>query len=177
MLTSFFQKINGKKLVQLVLICGMLILSLTVASIPLSKVNTEEFVEINQLHVIQDNTIVMGNNCTAIVAQTSPERARSIALGLRGLVNVRPNTHDVFSDAIGGFNITVERIEVTNFKDGMYYSKMILRGEDKILELDSKPSDAIAVALRTNSTMYVNRTLLKNKGENICREERIPYIN
>ncbi|MFB6088348.1 MAG: bifunctional nuclease family protein [Candidatus Aenigmatarchaeota archaeon] len=177
MLFRFFRELNGKKLVQMVLICGIIILSLTVASIPLSKVDSDTFVEINRLHVIQDSTIVVGNNCTAIIAQTSPERAQSIALGLRGLVNVRPNTHDIFSDTLGGFNISLERIEMTNFEDGMYYARMILRDENKILKLDSKPSDAIAVALRTNSTMYINKTLLDERGKDICREGEIPNIN
>lgn len=170
---EFFDKLNTKRLVQLVFVFGMLLLSVTVATISFDHINGEKFVEVNELHVIQDNTIVMGNNCTAIVAQTSPERARSITLGLRGIINVRPNTHDILSDVLDGFNITLERVKVTKFKDNMYLAKMILRNRDKILKLDSKPSDAIATALRTNSTIYINRTLLNERGKNICGEDLI----
>lgn len=165
----FPKNLSSKKLVQLVLIFGLLLLALTVISIPLfEEFKSEDYVKVNVLKIIGGNTVVVGNNCTAIIAQTSPERARSIKLGLKGLVNVRPNTHDVISDILEGFNITLKRALITHLSDGVYYSKMILENNEKILKLDSKPSDAIGVAIRTNSSIYINQTLLEVQGKNIC---------
>ncbi|MFQ6020761.1 MAG: bifunctional nuclease family protein [Candidatus Aenigmatarchaeota archaeon] len=122
---------------------------------------------VNVIEVIGNNVIV-GNNCTAIIAETSPERAESISLGLKGIIQERPNTHDTFSAVLRSFNITLEAVQIEGVKDNYYYSNLILRTGDKILKLDTKPSDAIAIALRMNATIYINKTLLTRMGENIC---------
>jgi bifunctional DNase/RNase len=54
------------------------------------------------------------------------------------------------------------------YEDGVYYANLFLKTKDKVLKLDSKPSDAIALALRTNSTIYINETLLNDIGETVC---------
>jgi len=124
-------------------------------------------VEANTIRVI-GTTIIIGNNCTGIVAETSLERAESIELGLRNLIQIRPNTHDTIVSILRTFNITLDRVEIKGFDGSNYKSDMILSLGDKMLRLDTRPSDAIAIALRTNSTIYLNRTILNQHGTNIC---------
>jgi bifunctional DNase/RNase len=118
---------------------------------------------------VSGQTVIIGNNCTAIVQDTSAERAQSIQDGINGVMQQRPNTHDIFAQTLKSFNITLDYVTIDNFVNGTYYSNLFLRLGNKILKLDSKPSDAIALALRTNSTIYINKTLLKEVGENICQ--------
>lgn len=125
------------------------------------------YVEVNTIQVY-DTNIAVGRDCTAIIASTSPERAYSIQLGLEKRIEERPNTHDTLATILDSFNITLEGVYITGIEGDYYYSDMLLRDEDKLLRLDTKPSDAIAVALRTNSTIYIKRTLLTEYGENIC---------
>lgn len=131
-------------------------------------VDMNEYTEVDVVKVI-DTTVVLGNNCTAIVAQTSPERAASIQLGLNKKIEVRPNTHDLFADVLKNFNITLESVTMDRFEDGIYYATLHMKRENEKLRLDSKPSDAIAIALRMGSPVYIKRTLLKERGQNICK--------
>jgi len=138
-----------------------------VASAMLQYFSTDGFVEANVLQVSGD-TIIIGNNCTAIAATTSPERAQSIRQGIDGTMGERPNTHDTIAQILRSFNITADAVKF-NYYDGKYfYSDMILRSNSKVLTLDMMPSDAIAIALRANATIYINGTLLAQIGKKIC---------
>jgi bifunctional DNase/RNase len=59
-------------------------------------------------------------------------------------------------------------VKVTELKGNSFYSKLILRQGNTILSLDARPSDAIAIALRANSSIYVNSTLLREVGKKVC---------
>ena len=148
----------------LVILILLSFISLAVIS---SFVDTTKYVVANVLSV-EGTTIIVGNNCTAIVAQTSPERANSIELGIRGIIEVRPNTHDTFATTLQFFNISLDSVNIEKFDGNYYYADLLLRAGDRILKLDTKPSDGIALALRMNSTIYINKTLLSEIGENIC---------
>lgn len=128
---------------------------------------TEGYVKVDVLDVV-GSSIAVGNNCTALIAETSQERADSIMLGLAGMIDTRPNAHDLFAETLKNFNITLERVSIDSFDGHWYAASMYMRSEDTVLKLDSKPSDAIAVAVRTHSPIYINATLLIEKGENIC---------
>ncbi len=117
---------------------------------------------------VDGNSIIVGEGCMAIIADTSEERAESILLGLEGKIGERPNTHDVFVDAFKTFNITIDSVTMDRFDGKYYYSNIILTTGEKVLKIDSRPSDAIAIALRASAPIYVNKTLLKERGENIC---------
>lgn len=137
------------------------------ASATLQYFSTDGFVEASVLQVSGD-TIIIGNNCTAIAATTSPERAQSIRQGIDGAMGERPNTHDTIVQILKSFNITADAVKF-NYYDGKYfYSDMVLHSGSKVLALDMMPSDAIAIALRTNATIYINGTLLAQIGKKIC---------
>ncbi len=125
------------------------------------------YVEANVLKVI-GKTIIIGNNCTVIAAETSPERAYSILLGMEGTINERPNTHDSFVQTLKSFNISVERVNLNSFDGRFYYSDIVLRNNKKQLMLDIMPSDAIAIALRANAPIYINKTFLRESGQTVC---------
>ncbi len=129
--------------------------------------STDGFAEANILQVSGDS-IIIGNNCTAISATTSSERAQSIQQGIEGSMGDRPNTHDTVAEILRSFNITVDAVKFNNFDGRFFYSDMILRSGSKVLALDMMPSDAIAIALRTNSTIYINSTMLAQIGKKIC---------
>jgi len=157
-----------KKASRIPLIAFLIIILLSFVSIAIiNLINLEDYVVADVLEVVE-TTIVLGNNCTAIIAQTSTERAHSIEIGMQGIIEQRPNTHDIFAQTLKSFNISLEQVTLDNFKDNIYYANLHLKSGNKILKLDVKPSDAIALALRTNSTIYINRTLLQELGQNIC---------
>jgi bifunctional DNase/RNase len=145
---------------------ALVLLSLAAVAV-IDSFDTTGYVEADLLEV-SGSTIILGNGCQAIVAETSPERAYSIELGIEGIIDERPNTHDIFAETLRSFNITLDYVTLDRYEDGVYYANLFLKTKDKVLKLDSKPSDAIALALRTNSTIYINETLLNDIGETVC---------
>jgi hypothetical protein len=129
--------------------------------------NLDDYVVANVLEV-SGTTVILGNNCTAIVSDTSPERALAIETGMNGIIDQRPNTYDVFAETLKSFNISLEYVTLDNYVNGTYYANLYLKTDTKALKIDVKPSDGIALALRTNSTVYINKTLLQEMGSNIC---------
>jgi hypothetical protein len=160
-----------KKLPKATLITlAFLILSsiMAFAIVNLIEIDKSSYIVADYLEVT-GTTILIGNNCTAIVADTSQERADSIESGMKGIIDQRPNTHDTIVAILKSFNITLDSVIMERYDGKFYYANLILKSGDKILKLDTKPSDAIAIAVRTNSTIYINKTMLGEVGKNICQ--------
>jgi len=162
------QRIFKLRLHQKALLVMSFLLFVGLVSLEVSSfLSRENYVEADVIQV-EGNQIILGEGCTAIIADTSQERADSIQLGLEGRIDDRPNAHDLFVDAFDSFNITVDSVTMDKYDGTYYYSNIVLTDGKKILKIDSRPSDAIAIALRAGAPIYVNRTLLNEVGENIC---------
>lgn len=163
---SAFRKIES---VALTMAAVFLVVILSFAAMAIVEyVNMSEYVEADVVRIV-DTTVVVGSNCTAIVAETSPERAASIQLGIDKRIEVRPNTHDLLADILENFNITLRSVTIDSFEDGIYYATLHLNHGEDGLRLDSKPSDAIAIALRSGSPIYISQGLLQKEGQDICK--------
>ena len=160
------RKRKEKSKIHLVTLFIIIIISIMGYAI-INIVNEDEYVIADVLQV-SGTTIIIGNNCTAIVAETSPERAYSIELGKQGVIEERPTTHDVFAEVLKAYNITLDHVQIESFDNKYYYAYLFLISGDKILRLDTKPSDGIALALRTDSNIYIKKDLLNQVGRNIC---------
>ena len=89
-----------------------------------------------------------------------PAEAASIALVLRGETFSRPLTHDLLAMVVDGLEGHVERVVVTDQRDGTYYARIYLgRGRD-VVAIDARPSDCIALALRTQAPIYLEESML-----------------
>ena len=87
--------------------------------------------------------------------------ASSIAIALEKLKIERPMTHDLIKNILDSLNITVEKVVITELKGTTYYAKLYLNFNGKTYEIDARPSDSIAIAVRTNAPIYVNESLLE----------------
>lgn len=87
--------------------------------------------------------------------------ANAIALQLEHIVSPRPMTHDLLTSVIGTLRARVERIVITDLRDNTFYALIhLLRGEERFT-VDSRPSDAIALALRVQVPIYVEEAVLE----------------
>jgi bifunctional DNase/RNase len=84
----------------------------------------------------------------------TPE-AQSIALELQGVRMPRPMTHDLIRQILGQLSISVSRIVVTDIQNGTYFAEIHLKSNGNDIVIDSRPSDAIALALRTEAPIFV----------------------
>jgi bifunctional DNase/RNase len=95
-----------------------------------------------------------------------PLEAASMATEIEGIKPQRPMTHDLLRNVMGELGASVEAIEITELRDNTYYAKIELKTrEGGALIIDSRPSDAISVALRTKSPIYVAKQVLESSSE------------
>lgn len=90
--------------------------------------------------------------------------ATAIASELEGIKTARPMTHDLLRTVLAELGAAVETIEVCDLRDNTYFARVTIRSGDRLLELDSRPSDAIALALRTKTAILVAKKVLEQSS-------------
>jgi uncharacterized protein len=88
--------------------------------------------------------------------------ANAIALQIENVQTPRPMTHDLLKNVIDDLSAQVERIVVTDLKENTFYALIHLRTSGHSIEVDARPSDAIALALRTRSPIFVEEAVIQN---------------
>lgn len=86
--------------------------------------------------------------------------ATAILLALQSVDTPRPMTHDLLNNIIDAMDYTIERIEITRLEEGTFYAALILRGEDRTVAIDARPSDSIALAVRSGAPIFVAESVL-----------------
>src|SRR5512136_2835806 len=87
--------------------------------------------------------------------------ASSIATALENIETPRPMTHDLLKNILDNLRVKVIRIEVNDLKDNTYYALLHLEVNKKRFTVDSRPSDAIAIALRTGAPIFVEESVIQ----------------
>ena len=105
-----------------------------------------------------------------------PFEAQAIAVKLHDLWLPRPMTHDLMSSVIADLGARVERIVVTDIADGTFYARVLLVADGKAVEVDSRPSDAIALALRVEAPIYVENSVLDEASIDSRVELEDPFL-
>ena len=95
--------------------------------------------------------------------------ARAIAMELEGAAAPRPLTHDLLKSILQGAGVVFEKVLVSELKEGTYYARIFLTSAGKDFEVDSRPSDAIALALRFRKPILVARSLMEGARPWTCR--------
>ena len=93
--------------------------------------------------------------------------AASIAMALQNVEFARPMTHDLFKAFLDKMQVTVDRIEVVDLKDNTYFALIYFQAPGGEFNMDARPSDAIAVALRTKSPIFVHEEVLQKSIQNL----------
>jgi hypothetical protein len=107
--------------------------------------------------------LFIGNDEKVFVIQVEQSMGMVIGMALRGTPKDRPLTHDLMANVFQGFGITLERVVITSLKNSTYFARLILRQQNelgtKLVELDARPSDCLAMAAALKRPVYVTRTL------------------
>jgi bifunctional DNase/RNase len=90
--------------------------------------------------------------------------ASSISFALEGVTAPRPMTHDLIKSLLDTVDAKVISVVVTDLKDNTYFAKIHLTYEDSEYSIDSRPSDAIALALRTSAPIFAREEVLRKQG-------------
>lgn len=108
--------------------------------------------------------VFLGDGSKVIVFHIDPAVGAAINAELAGQKPLRPMTHDLFIHVLRGFGAKVVRVAIVAMKHDVYYARLVLQVsnelmERKIVELDARPSDCLALAVRDDAPMYVLREL------------------
>ncbi len=106
--------------------------------------------------------------------------AQAIAMELHGETPPRPYTHDLMASLIKALHWELDRVTITDLRDTTFYALLTLRQGDKVVEVDARPSDGIALALRCDTHIYVAEEVLAQAeikpsvvtGEGEARDEK-----
>jgi hypothetical protein len=94
-----------------------------------------------------------------------PYEASAIALELSNIKTPRPMTHDLIINIFNNLGITVDNIEINDIKDNTFYAVINIKNkEKKTIKIDSRPSDAVATAVRIKCNIFVARHVLESSG-------------
>ena len=97
--------------------------------------------------------------------------ATAIAFALQGIETPRPMTHDLMRDILGETRVAVERILISELVDQTFYALIRMSSDGKTVEVSSRPSDAIALAVRINAPIFAAEEVLDQAGIELRDEE------
>ncbi len=90
--------------------------------------------------------------------------AISIAYALEEIATERPLTHDLIKLIIDGFGAKLEKVVINDLRDNTYFARLIFKINSSIISIDARPSDSIAIALRTKSPIFVAKSVMDEGG-------------
>ncbi len=90
--------------------------------------------------------------------------AQAIAIEIEKIAPNRPMTHDLFLKFAEGFNYEIKEIYISDLSEGIFFAKIVAFDEIKTVEVDSRPSDAIAIGLRFDVPIYTNEKVMSEAG-------------
>lgn len=102
--------------------------------------------------------------------------AQAIAIEIEKIIPNRPMTHDLFKSFAGSFDFSIKEIIISDLKEGVFFAKIVCENNSNIIEIDSRPSDAIAIGLRFNAPIFTYETILSEAGIELSEEEEEPDI-
>lgn len=105
-----------------------------------------------------------------------PFEASAIAAEIYDIAAGRPQTHDLMESVIKELGATLDHVIVSDLRDGTYYAIMVVRRNGSVLSIDSRPSDAIALAVRSGAPIYAESWILDIAGVGLDEETGRPTL-
>ena len=113
------------------------------------------------------------NGSTILPIWVGVYEANAIALEIEKVTTPRPMTHDLIKSLLMGLNTGVQKVVVNELKEDTFYALIWLERDGEIISVDSRPSDALAVALRLDCPIYVEEAVLKSSKMSSSVSEKV----
>jgi bifunctional DNase/RNase len=108
----------------------------------------------------EEAVIQLKGECSILNIYITTWQADAIQEGMQG-AGYRPGTHDIITQIMEEYNIRSVMVKITHFQDNTYFAQLYLQNWNHLSILDIRPSDAVAIAVRTNTPIYVNESLIE----------------
>ncbi|HVB03180.1 MAG TPA: bifunctional nuclease family protein [Chitinophagaceae bacterium] len=104
--------------------------------------------------------------------------AQAIAVALEKMQPSRPLTHDLMKNFLNAFNVDLQEVIISNLQEGIFYSKLICSSQEDVVEIDSRTSDALALAVRFGCPIFTYENILDSAGilmeDNATKKDKKP---
>jgi len=100
--------------------------------------------------------------------------ANAIALKIENVATSRPMTHDLFFNTLGDLKTRIDKVVINDLRENTFYARIFLVREGESIEIDSRPSDALALALRFDAGIYVEEEVLEKSRKIEVEDARNP---
>ncbi len=168
---SMVTKRNTLKQKKFFFIIGIFIIGIIISLVFVSQstlqqiTSTEGYIkmQISQITVGKDTSaITLKNECNELTFFVSNQQAESIQTGLSEQVTFRPTTHDIFVSVLERYDIEPVIMKITKVEQDTYFAELTFKKGFEYLTIDVRPSDGLAIAVRTDMPIYANENLTKN---------------
>lgn len=105
-----------------------------------------------------------------------PSEASAIAMRLAGMEYDRPLTHDLLVTIVNGMGGKLDRIIIDRVENQTYFAELLIRREDEVVQVDARPSDSIAVALRMEAPIFAREELLERINIEVTNEANTVFV-
>ena len=123
-------------------------------------------VPVQVLGVLPSNrgyAIFIGNQEKTFTIYVEPSVGQAITMFMEGIAKERPLTHDMVGHIFVGLGVSIQRVIINDLKNGTYFARLILKQENelgkKIIEVDARPSDCLALAIQSKAPIFVARSV------------------
>ena len=127
----------------------------------------EMVVESVRVHMLSSNHVVILKEADQeryLPIWIGPWEANAIAMKLQGLAAERPLTHDLFARTLEELGVVVRQVIISDLSDDTFHARLFLVAGERTIEIDSRPSDALALAVRSDAKIYAEPAVLERAG-------------
>ena len=111
----------------------------------------------------QGCALLIGNEDKTFIIHVSSGIGMAISMLARDIKKVRPLTHDLIGSILRGFNVRLEKVVINDLRDNTFFARIYLHSENgkykRILEIDARPSDSIALAIQQKAKIYIDEAV------------------
>lgn len=163
------KKVIMKKYLLLIILFSVLVLLCFIFFYAkLSEAFIKDYIkmDIKKIEYTGDSSVIyLKNNCLEFSFYTTADQGESIEAGLYNISSERPVTHDIIIKLIEKSDLKPVMVRITKISGSSYYGELVLEKWLIPYIIDIRPSDAVAIAVRSNTPIYVNKNLVKNVCE------------
>jgi bifunctional DNase/RNase len=126
-----------------------------------------------RVHLMAPQRVVVLKQVNAeryLTIWVGPYEAEAITVALQEVEMIRPLTHDLIKNVFNAFGAKVTRVEIVRLQDDIFYGNIVAESAGKEIHIDSRPSDAIAIAVRAHVPILVHQSVMENAGIEPDRE-------
>ncbi|MFB6265701.1 MAG: bifunctional nuclease family protein [Candidatus Nanohaloarchaea archaeon] len=134
---------------------------------PGGDVDLEGYTRVEDIRA-EGNFLVFETGCYRLRMVVSESQAAAVERGLLDVETSRPLTHDLFASVLSELDAEPVAVKIHSLKEGSFRAYLVLREDGSILKIDSRPSDATALATRTGTPVYLKQEVLREAGTDTC---------